>query len=103
MSSEWIDIVDYREFHDVPRVFVVRHKGRELLFDCAFDKALDDYSRHYAVYALSSAGEAARRKESWSSLSEHGQPLGSVATEEVVFDATRRRAVSAAVVARIGG
>ena len=38
----WANI-QYRDFYDVPRIFVADYQGRLYLFDCPFDEALDDY------------------------------------------------------------
>ena len=40
----WLDIIAYREFYDVPRMFLVEASGNLLLFDCPFDDDLDEFS-----------------------------------------------------------
>jgi hypothetical protein len=40
----------YREFYDVPRQIIVRHRGRTFLLDCRFDETRDDYDRDYEVF-----------------------------------------------------
>ena len=51
--SEWIDIHEYRDFYDVPRIFVIDVDGRIILFDCQFVDELDEYSDEYKIYELS--------------------------------------------------
>ena len=50
--NEWIDIVEYRDFSDVPRIFVIVVDERTFLFDCPFDEQIDDYPDEYTVYEL---------------------------------------------------
>jgi hypothetical protein len=40
----------YRDFYDVPRQLVVRHRGRTFLLDCRFDEARDEYDDEYEVF-----------------------------------------------------
>ena len=44
--------IEYSEFYDVPRLFVVTHDGVTYLFDAPFDDSLDDYPDSYAVSTL---------------------------------------------------
>lgn len=39
--------IRYREFYDLPRIFIATHNGQSYIFDCSFDDALDDYSGKY--------------------------------------------------------
>jgi hypothetical protein len=42
----------YRDFYDVPRVFLVRYKQHLYLFESAFDDQGDDYSQTYDIYLM---------------------------------------------------
>ena len=64
--SQWLPILGYREFYDLPRAFIVQRDERVMLFDCPFDGALDDYVEQYTVYELSETGEELRAMPSWS-------------------------------------
>jgi hypothetical protein len=85
--------IEYREFHDVPRLFVASADGITYLFDGSFDDELDDYPDAYAVGTL----PPLRPDElagSWASLPARTvHHLGSVPVSAVTFDATRRRSV----------
>jgi hypothetical protein len=48
---KWVPI-RYRDFFDVPRIFIAAYEGARYLFDCPFDDELDYYSDHYRVYQL---------------------------------------------------
>ena len=55
----------YVDFYDVPRVIVLRYKGKLLLLDSPFDDKLDDYPDTYFVYELPESVEALSAKKSW--------------------------------------
>ena len=88
--------IQYRDFYDVPHMFVVRQGPAWLLFDGSFDDELDDYPDEYAVYEL--PAELGREPgESWVGLRGRAiAHLGSVPVADVRFDATRRRFVDSA-------
>ena len=49
----WLEILEYRDFHDITKAFVVvPEEGLRLFFDCPFDGSLDDYSSEFRVYRL---------------------------------------------------
>ena len=91
----WVPI-RYRDFYDLPRIFLAEHQGRTLLFDCPFDDVRDDYRDHYRVYELAS-GVAVPEEGSWHGLARAGRFLGEVPVAAVAFDPTRRAAVDDAV------
>lgn len=95
-TDRWIPI-RYRDFHDVPRAFVIERGGETLLFDCPFDEALDDYPEDYAVVRLDSSAAATLDEGSWRDLASRGTPVGRVPARRVRFDPTRRKAIDAAV------
>ena len=96
MSDEW-SAIRYRDFHDVPRVFVVE-RGRDLLlFDCAFDEALDDYGDTFVVSILRDDVRHIVDEPSWSDLGNFADRIGSVPVRLVAFDETKRRAIRTSV------
>jgi hypothetical protein len=91
--GDWINILAYRDFCDVPRMFLVVLEGRTYLFDCAFDDELDEYSADYAVYELHSFHIDALSLD-WTELPHQEATLkGRVPVRDVLFDATRRRQI----------
>jgi hypothetical protein len=92
-----IPIRDYREFYDVPRVFLVDWAGKSLLFDCLFDEELDDYPDSYTVYQVAaiSPWESERAWPSPKDLG--GRRIGKIPVSRVHFDSTRRSSIDSAV------
>jgi hypothetical protein len=87
-----LPILEYREFHDVPRLILVTAAHRFLLLDSPFDSQLDDFSPDYVVYELAADPRLGVGAD-WRSLPETGTLLGRVQVASVTFDATRRRTV----------
>ena len=89
--------IRYRDFYDVPRIFITTHEGKLYLFDCPFDEELDDYPERYRVYQLPSVSED-ELQGSWEHLAERATGLlGTVSVAQVKFDATRRNTIDTAV------
>jgi hypothetical protein len=87
--------IQYRDFYDVPRVFVTTYKGVQYLFDGSFDDAMDDYPNHYRVYVLPNLSPA-ELNGPWTDLASRSTAsLGTMATSEIVFDASRRKYIEA--------
>jgi hypothetical protein len=87
--------IQYRDFWDVPRIFLVEYKGHVLLFDCPFDDDVEDFPNYYRAYVLPAldSGELA---ESWANLSKKAVHfLGEVPIDRVHFDSSKRKEVSA--------
>ena len=61
--------ITYRDFYDVPRIFIVHHRGLQILFDCQFDKNLDEYREDYKIIVLPDLDDESL-KGSWNELSE---------------------------------
>ena len=90
--SGWTSI-NYKGFYDVPRTFILYLHERQILFDCVFDEAADDYPDAYQVYWLPDL-HAAEREGSWENLTHKAIAfLGEIPVREVRFDPSRRRAV----------
>jgi hypothetical protein len=95
MMNRWIDILDYRDFHDVPRVFIVEWRGKLLLFDCAFDDELDEYPDDYNVHEIAKDISIPR---DWTDISAFATRVcGQIPVREVVFDKTNRRQMNSAI------
>lgn len=93
--------IRYRDFYDVPRIFVVSHEGRQFLFDCAFDDELDDYPDSYRVYLLPPVADV-DLEGSWERLPQLAKEfLGVIGVSQVQFDPTKREAVNLAVIEKI--
>ena len=100
--SEWIDIHEYRDFYDVPRIFVIDVDGRIILFDCQFVDELDEYSDEYKIYELSDTS-LDTLSDDWTELScLAGVCKGQVAVSKVTFDDTKRKRIKRSVLADFG-
>ncbi len=87
-------IIAYREFCDVPRMFIVEHGGRSLLFDGSFDEEVEEYKQAYDVYELSNM----EWPENWSKFPRLDDCfLGVIKVGLVQFDVTKRKQISADV------
>jgi hypothetical protein len=94
--NRWIAI-KYRDFWDIPRIFFVEQGGQLYLFDCKFDRALDDYPETYEVFLMPSLTDA-DFAGSWADLWLRAvESLGRVPVSAVHFDPTRRAAIDADV------
>jgi hypothetical protein len=93
--------IDYREFFDVPRIFVTHYEGRTYLFDCPFDDTRDDYPETYSVYELPDLTDAQRR-DSWTRLSDLATSVvGTIPVHSVRFDSTQRLKIDEAVFSQL--
>jgi hypothetical protein len=90
----------YRDFWDVPRIFIVRHNAQYYLFDCEFIEFNEDYSEEYAVYEfpLLSDDVVAGSWEDFSGLAT--VLLGHVPVRDVAFDPSHRESIDASIVDR---
>ena len=88
----------YRDFWDVPRIFIVRHRDRQYLFDCSFNESVEDFEGKYRVYILPALSEG-ELNGSWECLAERAESyLGEVPVESVIFDPSRRRAIDTRII-----
>jgi hypothetical protein len=93
----------YRDFWDVPRIFIVRHHGRQYLFDCRFDESAEDFEAAYRVYTLPDLPES-EVSGSWEGLAERAESyLGEVPIESVIFDPSRRRTIDTRIIDELEG
>lgn len=97
-GDKWLEI-QYRDFHDVPRIFLVEHGGVTFLFDCPFDESTDDYGTTYRVYKMPELAPLALQG-SWSQLPRRAVAMvGEVLVSAVEFDPTRRSSIRALTLA----
>lgn len=90
--------IQYRDFYDVPRIFIASYDGTGYLFDCVFDDEIDDYANRYRVYQLPPIPDE-DLEGSWEDLSERAERLlGSVPVAEVHFDPTKRQRINTTVI-----
>lgn len=92
----WLTI-RYRDFYDLPRIFITTHNGELYLFDCPFDEDRDDYSDRYTVNQLPPLSEE-ELQGSWEHLPERAAcVLGTVPVAQVQFDTTKRNSIDTAI------
>jgi hypothetical protein len=93
----WLPI-KYRDFYDIPRMFVVENCGKVFLFDCAFDVQVDDYPTKYVIYQLRADSiESVNVNDDWRALPEQGTRVSTVDLEELKFDPTKRQFVDGSI------
>jgi hypothetical protein len=92
LKVAWLPILEYRDFHDVPRLILVSVNERFLLLDCPFDQALDEYPPDYDVYELDADPRRSAGTD-WRGLVGTGRILGRVPVGSIAFDPTRREAI----------
>ena len=85
--------INYRDFYDVPRMFIVVDAGVSYLFESSFEEASDEYSGFYTVSILPPLSHE-DLDGSWASLPDRAVGyLGQVPVSEVRFDQTRRQSI----------
>lgn len=94
-------IRQYRDFWDVPRMFVVEFRGRTLLFDCPFDDAREDYAAEYTVYDMPDLPDAVLAQP-WAELPGRARRrLGALVVSDVEFGTDPRTTVTQATIERL--
>jgi hypothetical protein len=80
-----------REFHDVPRMIVLRRGNLRILLEGAFDTEADEYSNTYEVFVLPNISEE-DHKGSWEALaSTAASCLGEIPVNDLDLDLSRRK------------
>ncbi len=93
--------IQYRDFYDIPRVFVLSWKGQTYLFDCPFNSASDDYSDHYDIYLIPDLSTE-DLAGSWNGLASRAiSKVGEISTGDVKFDESRRSSVDSEIVSHL--
>jgi hypothetical protein len=90
VTRDWADIVFYRDFHDVPRLFAFRVGARCVVLDSPFRDDLDDYAAHYVIRVLDVPSTDPSEIIARASAVE---AVGEVAVTAVELDPTRRERV----------
>lgn len=86
-----IPIKQYRDFWDVPRIFLALKDDYLLLFDCKFNEEKDDYEEEYKVFIMPELSND-EISGSWHQLSEKAiKCLGKIFVNEVKFDGSKRK------------
>jgi hypothetical protein len=92
--TDWVQI-NYRDFWDVPRIFFAEYEGELYLFDCQFDRELEDYPNSYRAFLMPELTEEDFAAP-WANLWRRAEmSLGTVAIPAVTFDPTKRAAIRA--------
>ena len=92
--NEWLAIVTYRDFYDVPRLILATDERAHFwILDNQFDDDADAYSPDYAVYFAGREAESAqvafaRHAASGASTKDFA---ASVSLQQVEFNQTRRQ------------
>lgn len=93
-TLQWLRIVEYRGFHDIPRSILALDRNLEFwIFDSAFDDAIDDYPETLHVYRI--GHDAAIARDTFRVRNVAGDIHGFTAIDTVSlsrfeFDPTRR-------------
>jgi hypothetical protein len=94
-------ILQYRDFWDVPRIFLVSYGSHILLFDCKFDEKSEDFDNTYHVLLMPLLRDN-ELNGSWENLSEHAvASLGEIAISDIVFDESCRQSISSDAVSKL--
>ncbi len=89
--------IQYRDFWDVPRIFLATYRGQLFLFDCPFDEEVEDYPQVYHVFAMPPVAEQ-ELAGSWVDLSDKALSyLGDVPLDGVLFDPSKRKTIDPTV------
>jgi hypothetical protein len=84
----------YREFWDVPRIFLTQFRDRTYLFDCPLDENIEDFPETYQVYEMPDLSNEVLHG-TWESLSTLAvRWVGEVPISSVSFDPTKRNSIS---------
>ena len=93
---QWVPF-RYRDFWDVPRMFLIQHENRHILFDCPWDEQEEDYNDKYQIYLMPALPEK-DLEGSWAGLPQRAiLHLGAIPVPEVRFDSTRRQQVDSTI------
>ena len=82
--ADWVPIIGYRDFYDVPHLFAARLGERLLLFESRLDESLDDYTTDFSVYELPEGTELLE-DGSWDRLSDGLTRIAAVLLRDVEF------------------
>ena len=87
---QWLTIVRYGNFHDVPRYILALDRDLVFwLFDCPFDENLDDYRDTFSAFRIGTDSVVARDCYTNNSIAE-SDVLADIRVEQIEFDDTLR-------------
>lgn len=93
--------IKYREFYDIPRVFLVKYKEKLFLFESVFKEDIDDYSNYYDIYLMPVLSDE-EIEGSWEHINNKAmKKVGKVPVNEVKFDRTLRKEINTKVLEKI--
>jgi hypothetical protein len=93
--------IQYRDFYDVPRIFVARSTNETFLFDSRFDDLKDEYDTEYTVFLMPMLSDGELTGD-WKSLKERAiRLLGTIPVSEVQFDSTKRKQVDLNILGKL--
>ncbi len=91
-NGDWAPI-RYRDFWDVPRIFLATYGGQCYLFDCPFDEDVEDFPEIYHVYTMPFMAEE-ELAGSWADLPDKALTrLGDVPIASVRFDPSKQKSI----------
>ena len=96
----WLPI-EYGEFYDIPRTFVVNDETGSYFFDCSFSDEIDEYSDEFIVYKLRGKVSHSGNSFPWNELHKYGKRVGSIRIENVIFDKSKRKSIRGDVLASL--
>jgi hypothetical protein len=95
-NGTWAPI-RYRDFWDVPRIFLATYRGELYLFDCPFDEEVEDFGDLYHVYSMPPLAED-ELTGSWADLPDRALTrLGDVPIASIRFDPSQRKSIDPAI------
>lgn len=98
-----IPIKQYRDFWDVPRIFLATKGDCLLLFDCRFNEEKEEYDDKYQVFIMPELTDN-ELSGSWYQLSERAiKHLGEIPVDGVKFDETHRKFIDGEIVSKTFG
>jgi len=86
--------IQYRDFYDVPRIFIVKYENSTLLFDSPFDDITDEYTQEYSVYLIHNPSKDDLQGDWKVLVSKAERLLGRVPVSKVQFDLTKRKEIN---------
>jgi|KBSMisStaDraftv2_1062788.scaffolds.fasta_scaffold98655_1 hypothetical protein len=96
-----IPIKQYRDFWDIPRIFLVEYGNSLFLFDCEFDEQKEDYGNVFHVYLMPKLTEQ-EFDGSWEKLSGKAERfLGEIYAADLTFDESRRESIDEEVLIKL--
>lgn len=91
-NDHFFEIIEYRDFHDVPRLIAVRSEDERVwIFDSKFDGDLDEYESFYRVYSVDLDAAPGLGDIEEYLKGRYSAQRAEVRVSQVDFDVTRRK------------